>query len=200
MNVATLEDVAAGLRRRARLRDHEVALAPTIAARILGHDGLRFGAPDVTPHYDPTSHRIVVPERYPDLNFAIAHELAEMAFRSEGVAFADYPTKERAANYVAAALLAPPVRVRFEAMRALGDLRVLASIFHVDQSTIALRLAEVLGEKRAVVTRTNNVLSRGVPTEIDLVAFARDRRCRLPGLTKTVLTGRDRGRVAILAS
>ncbi len=197
-----LEAIAADIRRRARVRRNELPpLASTMALAALGSSGLVFGHPHVLPHYDPEGDCIVVPERYPDLNFAIAHELAEVAFhRWTPMTFPTHRDKERAANYVAAALLAPPRLVC--AHVPTRDIAALARMFKVSQSTMVLRIAEVLRCPRAIVTRKDNVHTRDIDADpVQLVGFARVSDSSYPGLIKTPLTGRhDTGRVAIIAS
>ncbi len=201
VNTEDLEFVADEIRRRARIRSNEVLRAATIAHRLLGLRGIRFGVSGVLPHYDPVRQHIVIPENYGDANFAIAHELAEIAFRVwTPRTFKTHREKECAADYVAAAVLAPPQLVRAEVRRRRGDIAQLASFFGVSQSTMVLRIAEVLKENRAIVTRKNHIHVRGELPPIDLVQFARTRDSEHPGLMKTELTGKqDVGRVALHA-
>lgn len=131
-----------------------------------------------------------------DPRFVAAHELGHFAFRQEGVTFATSAAEERAANLFAAVLLAPRALV-VRAYDHCGErLRPIAAGIGISQTSAALRLAEVLGDERAVVTRTQFVHLRGSTlTQERALAAARG---KVPGLVKTRLRGGlDEGRVAV---
>ncbi len=194
------EILAGELRGLARLGDDDLELAPQIAARILGSGGVVFGAIGTSARLE--GDQIVVPPDHPDLNFAVAHELAEWGLR-ELVRFkGSHIDKERAANSVGAALLAPR-NTMLRAHAHYGErLRSIANTFALSQTGVVLRLAEVCGDERAVVTASGNVLVRtqGVFPWADVPVVSVARGARWRGLAKTSLRGGiDEGRVALRA-
>ena len=125
---------------------------------------------------------------------AIGHELAEWHLRRE------YDGQiEARADRLGAALVAPRPAL-LAALRAVGeDDAALARAFVVTQPSAALRVAEVTGRPRAVVTR-HWVFVRGAPwawgqSAGDVRQLVRSRR---PGLTRTRLRDRPE-RVVLLA-
>lgn len=194
-----LERLAAEIRRLAGLDDDELLLAPDIAARILGADAVLFGLPGTASRLDGL--RIIVPPDHRDLNFAVAHELAEWGLRDLLRYDGPHAEKEQAANYVAAALLAPRPTVRRAYTHFGENLRTLAKAFGLSQTSAQLRLAEVEGDERAVVTKTGNVILRtqgAFPwADVPIVGVAQGKE-RWKGLAKAKLRGGiDEGRVAI---
>jgi len=201
-----LERLARDLRRIARLTDDEIALAPTIAERVLGVP-VRL-APTMATAACLAEHdgrwRIFLRAVGPDTNFDVAHELAHYALRE----LAGYrgPDEERFANHVAAAMLAPPKIVRHfrrEHGDGLAPIRPLARAVVISQTASQLRLGEVLEDERAVVTKTGNVIirSRGVfPwASVPIVDVARG-GARWKGVAKARLRGGiEEGRVALRA-
>jgi len=201
-----LEGLAGEVRCRAGLGEMEVALASTIATRILGADGVRVSDDLVGPAYlcrrVDGGYQIVVRATVPDIRFAITHELAHYAIRELARAKLESAEEERAANYLAAAILAPPAALRL-AHKAHGNtlraLRPLAEAFGLSQTSIHLRLAEVLGDDRALVTANqNHVLSRGSRWETISAVSVAQGRVQRPDVAKATLRGGiDEGRVAL---
>lgn len=201
-----LELLAKEVRRRAGLADDDLELATRIAGRVLGPNSIALD-----PELAGTAYlrrtidgwQIVVNPGARDIRFHVAHELGEWALRVLARFEGDDVTRERAANYIAGAILAPEASVR-RAHAAMGErIRSLASQFQISQTSIVLRLGEVIGDERAVVTRTGNVLLRtqgGFPwADVPIVEVARG-SARWRGLTKADLRGGiDEGRVALRA-
>lgn len=193
-----LERLAGEVRRLAGLSDDDLELAPDIAGRVLGPRGVVFGAPGTPARLD--GHVIIVPPDHPDLNFAVAHELGEWALREIAGYSGPHTERERAANFVGAAILAPRPTV-LRAYAYFGErVRTLSRAFALSQTSVVLRLAEVRKDERAVVTRNGHVLLRthgAFPwANVPIVDVARGAKWR--GLAKTRLRGGiDEGRVAI---
>lgn len=193
-----LERLAREVRSIAGLDNDELLLAPEIAARVLGTVGVVFGEAGTVARLD--GRRIIVPIDHGDLNFATAHELAEWALRDIALFRGTHVERERAANYVGAAILAPAEVVR-RAHDYFGErLRPLARTFALSQTSAVLRLAEVRRDERAVVTKNGNVLLRTQGTfpwaDVPVVEVARGGRWR--GLAKARLRGGiDEGRIAL---
>ncbi len=199
-----LELLAKEVRQRAGLKDDEFELATRIAARVLGPDAVALdpkmlGAAYLRRTLD--GFQIVVNPGARDVRFHVAHELGEWALKVLANFGGTHVERERAANYLAAAILAPESAVR-RAHAARGErIREIASQFGLSQTSVVLRLAEVRGDERAVVTRTGNVLIRtqgAFPwTEVPIVDVARgDARWR--GIVPAKLRGGiDEGRVAL---
>lgn len=199
-----LELLAREVRRRAGLKDDELELATRIAARVLGPDAIAFdGAMKGAAYLRRTldGYQIVVNPGARDVRFHVAHELGEWALRALARFDGSELQRERAANYLAAAILAPDSAVR-RAHAAHGErIRALASQFGLSQTSVVLRLAEVNGDERAVVTRTGNVLIRtqgAFPwARVPVVDVARG-DARWARLAKSRLRGGiDEGRVAL---
>lgn len=145
--------------------------------------------------------RIMAKRGAPDLRFAVAHELGHWVLRFLARVSLDHVEEERAANTFAAALLAPPSLVR-RAYEFFGeDLRVASERMHMSQTSMALRLGEVRGDPRAVVTRTGHVFTRNGGTALTRERAAEAARGKAPrGLAKARLRGGiDEGRVALRA-
>lgn len=199
-----LELLAKEIRRRAGLAADELELATKIAARVLGPDAIALdpkmrGAAYLRRTID--GWQIVVNPGARDVRFHVAHELGEWALRSLANFSGSEVERERAANYLAAAILAPEDAIR-RAHATVGErIRVIASQFGLSQTSTVLRLAEVRGDERAVVTRTGNVLIRTQGSfawaDVPIIEVAHgDARWR--GLTKAKLVGGiDEGRVAL---
>jgi len=193
-----LERLAAEVRRLAGVCDDELPLAIDLAERVLGHGAVAYGSARLPARLD--GRQIVVPQGHPDLNFAVAHELAHWALRELAAFRGDHAAGERAANALGAALVAPPHVVR-RAHEHYGErLRTIARLFGLSQTAVVLRIAEVLEQERAVVTRTGNVLLRARQLDPAVVAHAAHARGRVVGLAKARLRGGiDEGRVAVRA-
>jgi hypothetical protein len=197
-----LELLAKEVRRRAGLGDDDLELATRIAARVLGPDAIALdpdllGAAYLRRTID--GWQIVVNPGARDVRFHVAHELGEWALRSLAQFSGSDVERERAANYIAAAILAPEAAVR-RAHAAVGErLQVLASQFGLSQTSVVLRLAEVRGDERAIVTASGNVLIRAQGAfpwaTVPIVDLAR--HGTWAGLAKAELRGGiDEGRVA----
>lgn len=198
-----LELLAQEIRRRAGLHDDELAVATRIAARLLGPEGITANPNLTGPAYlrrTDEGWQIVVNPGARDVRFHVAHEIGEWALKTIARFDGGEADRERAANYIAAALLAPEAAVR-RVHAAVGErVKTIASRFQMSQTAIVLRLAEVQGDERAVVTRNGNVLVRtqgAFPwADVPLIDVARGARWR--GLAKTQLRGGlDEGRVAL---
>lgn len=198
-----LELLAKEVRRRAGLSDEDMELATKIAARVLGPDSISLdpelrGSAYLRRTLD--GYQIVVNPRGRDVRFHVAHELGEWALKSLARFEGSEAERERAANYLAAAILAPEAAIR-RAHAAVGErLGVLASRFGLSQTSVVLRLAEVHGDERAIVTKTGNVMIRtqgAFPwATVPVIDVARG--TRWVGLAKAELRGGiDEGRVAL---
>lgn len=197
-----LELLAAEVRRRAGLNEDDNELATTIATRLLGPNGITIDPELRGPAYlrrrSDGGYQIVVRPNLPDVRFAIVHEIGHYAVRELSTLRLDPTSEERAANYLAAAILAPPTMIR-RAHAFYGErLRLIARAFGLSQTSTVLRLAEVLSDERAVVTRSNNVIVRGASwARVPVIAIARG-KLRWKGLSKAPLRGGiDEGRVAL---
>ena len=145
--------------------------------------------------------RIMAKRGAADLRFAVAHELGHWALRYLVRIALDHVTEERAANTFAAALLAPAVLVH-RAYAFFGEnIGVAADRLHLSQTSLALRLGEVRGDPRAVVTRSGHVFTRNANATLTRERAVDAVRGRAPrGLAKARLRGGiDEGRVALRA-
>jgi hypothetical protein len=198
-----LEALALETRTRARVDDEDVVRPGVMAVRLLGRDGLhRMPRLSATGMLIPVEgrYRIFVRRNVPDEAFVIAHELGHWSLRNIGYSG---PDEERFADYVGAAIMAPPKVVRWAYRRFGESLGEIARVFHATQSMIVLRLAEVLGDERALVSpRDVRVRSAGRfhwPSASELRAW-RDGRTP-PGVQRAALRGAyDAGRVAFRAA
>lgn len=198
-----LEYLAAAVRRLAGLTDKDVQpLATKIAVRLLGEDGIVLDRELRGPAYlrmrEDGGYQIVVRAGLPDVRFAIAHELGHYAIREIAQAELDGVAEEHAANFLAAAILAPPHMIRRVHSFYGERLRTIACTFGLSQTSTVLRIAEVIGDERAVVTRTGNVLARGDTwATVPVLDYARG-RTKWCGLAKAKLRGGiDDGRIAV---
>lgn len=192
MDPIDLEGIAAAILREAGQDDDDAPDVGALVARLLGPDALslvRGGlARDAALEPSGDGWGIIARSALPDhrLRFVVCHELAEWwlstreRYQGEDI--------EHAANYIAAALLAPPAAFR-AALRYHGrDFRALAAAFVASETTIALRDAELHSIARVVVAP--NLRVRGPeaflwPPERTLRAWAREGG---PGLARTRLT------------
>lgn len=194
--------MAAELRRLAELAVDDNELASTIAVRVLGPDGLTLDPELQGPAYlrrrTDGGYQIVVRAGLPDVRFAIAHELGHFAIREIARAAIDPVAEERAANYLGAAILAPPDMIARAHAHYGERLRSIARTFGLSQTSAQLRLAEVIGDERAVVTKTGYVLARGATwASVPVVDYARG-ATNWRGLAKAPLRGGiDEGRIAV---
>jgi hypothetical protein len=167
-----------------------------LAEAILGPGSVTYGHAALPARL--IGHAIVIPKGHLDLNFAVAHECAEWALRELVVWTGGHAAKERAANSIAAAMLAPPIVVTKAYARHGEDVRALAKVFGLSQTSTILRLAEVEGRGRAVVTLSGHVLSRRIRQPTASLVLAARARTATPGLARTRLRGGiDDGRVAL---
>lgn len=204
MSNRELEELALAVRKLAGLSEDELEFAPIMAGRILGNDSIAL-IPSLHGHgyLQDTGNgfRILVHPDRPDINFTIAHELGHWALRTIGQFRGEVVEEERAANYVGAAMLAPATTV-MKAHAQWGErIRTMSKAFAISQTAMVLRLAEVRDDQRAVVTRTGNVLARGIAwTRVPVVEIARG-RAQWKGLAKAeqLRGGIDEGRIALRA-
>jgi hypothetical protein len=202
MDDGAIEDLARSVRIGVGLADEDVIVSMVeVVERCLGRGALSTGAPGrgaslVRTHDE---YRIVVRDGTPDVRFALAHELGHWALRVRARAtFADLATEERAANTFAAVLLAPRALVA-RAYEFFGErVDVIASKLSISQTSTALRLGEVRGDERAVVTRTRFVHVRNASPRLTPARALEATERRVPGVVKTRLRGGiDEGRVAL---
>lgn len=203
-----LDLFAERVRRAAGLRDDEIVDAGEIAVRLIGSqsivvvDQLACGA---RLRWTERGYVIELRDGLPDINFACAHEVAHWALRT--LENYDGPDEERLANYVGAALLMPRALVREGARfygRKLEPVEPLADAARVSETAATLRLGEVLGDERVVVTKSGNVLRSGADAfaEPDLLVVRRARRkAETPGIARAALRdiGIDEKRIALRA-
>lgn len=201
-----LEFLAQEVRRIAGLGDDENALATTIATRVLGTDGVALDPQLQGPAYlrrrVDGGYQIVVRPTTPDMRFALMHEMGHYAIREIAHVTLGAVDEERAANYLAAAILAPADTLRRAYVfygEGLRRLRPLAKAFGMSQTSMHLRLAEVLGDGRAIVTaNNNNILSRGATWITIPVLKLASGETRRPDVQKATLHGGiDEGRIAL---
>jgi hypothetical protein len=206
--VRQLDLFAERVRRAAGVHDDEIVDAGELAIRLLGPssivivDRLACGA---RLRWTEKGYRIELRDGLPDINFACAHEVAHWALRT----LENYqgPNEERFANYVGAALLMPRALVREGARfygRKLEPVEPLADAARVSETAATLRLGEVLGDERVVVTKTGNVLrsSADAFAEPDVLVVRRARRkAETPGVARASLrdVGIDEKRIALRA-
>lgn len=200
-----LELFAERVRRLAGVNSEEIVDAAQLANRLIGPgsvvivDRLACGA---RLRWVENGYRIELQEGLSDINFACAHELAHWALRE--LEHYEGPDEERFANYVGAALVAPRALVRAAATfygAKLESVEPMSGALMISQTAATLRLGEVLGDDRVVVTKSGNVLrsSEEAFPEPDrrIVAFARSKRAR-PGVVKVALRGGiDTHRIAL---
>lgn len=196
MEQGDVEQLAESFRRMAGVGVDEVRPVTRMVIAVLGPDALAIDEPGAPARLE--GRRVWVAANDPDPYFSIAHEVGEWLLRDVvGYAGRGEP-KERLANRIAGAILAP----RHLLLRVHGRLgerpRAIGRVFVLSQTAVVLRLAEVLGDRRAVVTRSGHVLARGEGWErVPAVDVARG-RVSLPGLAKARLRGGiDDGRVAL---
>jgi hypothetical protein len=200
------EGLAQEVRRRAGVDDGRLELVSKMATALLGRGAVRLVPGMRGAAYLKRSQKggwyIVVNPDMPDVRFNLAHELAEWALVCVANFRGTELERERAANYVAAAILAPARAVLHTYVEVGERYKKIADRFGLSQTSAVLRLAEVRGDDRAIVTRSGNVLVRtqgAFPwAEVPVVEVARGRPWT--GLSSTRLRGGiDEGRVALRA-
>lgn len=207
MTDGDLEQLAGWIRRLAAVGDEEIEIAPVMAGRILGDRGIVVDREQRGLGYlernDRGEYTIRV-RPHLDLNFTIAHELGHWALREIARWHGSRPEEERAANRLAAAIIASPCALS-RVHRDHGErYDQIADAFSLSQTAIVLRLAEVLGDERAVVTRRGHVLLRSGGAypwaDVPVVDVARG-AAKWRGLARARLRGGiDHGRVALRAT
>jgi hypothetical protein len=201
---ALLEDLALEVRRRAGIEDDDLERAPRMALRLLGPGSLAVAkgmrCPGRLTRFGDAYVIVVRPDAW-DLNFTIAHEIAHWALLEIAKVRLPRDREERAANYLGAAILAP----RLTVLRAHGiwaeQIPKMAREFGLSKTGMVLRLGEVRGDERAIVTRTGNVLLRSQGSfpwgDVPIIEIARDRAAE-HRLAKTSFRGGiDEGRVSL---
>ncbi len=202
MKQRDVESLAADARRVAGVGLDEIVRAPVLLAALLGPRAVAL-APTLRTSACLTvvdgRYRILLRELSADSNFDLMHEGAHAILRG----FVKYvgPNEERVANALAAALLASPLAVTRWRHRIGERLGLLASAFGLSQTAMFLRIGEVRGDERAVVTRSGNVLVRSqgaFPWATTPVADLARATKRWIGVRKTRLCGGiDEGRVTL---
>jgi hypothetical protein len=205
LNQLEVERLAADARRVAGVGPCEIVRAPVLIAALLGARAVA-----VAPTLRTSACLTVVDGRYlillrkisDESNFDMMHEGAHAILR--GVVGYRGPHEERTANALAAAMLASPDAVRRWRGAAEGErLGPLARAFGLSQTGMFLRLGEVRGDERAVVTRSGNVLIRSqgaFPWATAPIADLAQAKARWPSVRKARLRGGiDEGRVTLRA-
>jgi hypothetical protein len=142
------EREAARLRRSIKLGPRDVASAIEVATLYLGDGSVIAVAPEEVwgdGEATPDGTVLVRCDLTPIVrDFTILHEVAEIWIARRGFRFEHFLPKERAADAIAACLLAPAEIFR-EAVADLGPLAVaeLAAEFATSQTAAALRVGEV---------------------------------------------------------
>lgn len=200
-----IEAVALEMRRGAGFGDEERIYVSDVIAHWMGNDAIevvdsmvgRAALVKVAGRY-----RVMIKSNTFDARFTFAHEFGHWALEVHaGMRFESTVERERAANLFAAVLLAPRALVR-RAYSFFGEKHeTIAEKLHMSQTATVLRLGEVLGDPRAVVTRSGRTFVRNQSHLLDPVRALRAARGSTPrGLSKTRLRGGiDEGRVALRA-
>lgn len=201
-----LELFANELRQRAGLEEDELVDAVELAVRLLGGDCL--WVMDRSPHgarlqHGADGYRIEIRDNLPDINFACAREVARWGLREFWRCKVE--TEHELAPQLGAALLMPLDVVLGVVERygtGLRPVRPLAIMSQVSKTSAQLRIAEVVGDERGVVTRTGHVLVRNASV-IDwndpAVQATRHDGVEHMNLVKAPLRGGiDEGRVALV--
>lgn len=193
------EQLALDIRERAGVPVGEVWLSVEIMRAIYGRNSVGTIRRMQTPAcliWTEKGPRIIFREDAQDTNFLGSHELGHVALRLAGW-IGTREEEERAANAIGAAIIAPPQAVE-RAHAFYGEkLRPLAACFSVSQTSMNLRLGEVLRDDRAVVTKTTRVMKRGWQTLDDQLLIQWKEEPPPPGVAKVSLVGKlDQGRVA----
>lgn len=154
------EGTARYLYERAGFEYKNEVLPSLIAERLYGSGCVRVVAhsarlAEVTTHGGRV--RIAVAARAREPEWLIGHELAHLA---EGTRHARGGETEARCDLVGACLLMPPWSFRQALSRFGEDYVALAENFGTSETAVALRVGEVLGEGRVVVT-PHTVLARG---------------------------------------
>jgi hypothetical protein len=202
MDAVHLEELAKETRRQAGYDDDEIVTVTDVVTHCLGPDGVR-----VYDHMIGRAALVRVNDRFHialrrgarDVRFAMAHELGHYVLRERARArFESVEREERAANTFAAALLAPTPLVT-KAYSFFGEAHeTIAKKLHLSQTATVLRLGEVRGDPRAVVTRSGHVFVRNQSAALDVEKARRAARRAPPGIARARLRGGiDEGRIAL---
>lgn len=198
--------MATAVRRRAGLADDDFADAVSITACILGPTSIVYDPSLAEATYlrrrKDGSFEIALRPGAPDLRFRLLHEVGHVVLGEAGIRL-PFDQEESAANYIAAAVMAP-VPLLKRAHSYYGEkLRPIAKTFGMSETATQLRLAEVLGDERGVVTKRGHVFVRSQGAfpwaEVALVAVARGQVIDNRLETAPMRGGIDRGRVALRA-
>jgi hypothetical protein len=194
--------VAREARKEARLAPDAIESSVSIARRLMGPRAVTE-----VPRFSSTGFltaikgepRIFVRQGVTDKNFVIAHEVAHWLMRRLGVD--PWPGEEVFADRIGAALVASGPAL-LSARSAMGEkLGALSRTFDSTKSLVWLRLGEVLGDERALVSGESvRVRSQGAFPwyEPAIRLWARGRTP--PGVRRAILrTGYDAGRVTLRA-
>lgn len=196
----SIEGIAMDVRRGAGFDDDRVVHVNTVVRHWMGvgvemiePGGLYLGSLEVI----DGRVTIVVVDTAIDARFVAAHELGHWMFRHRlGMTFASEAAEEVAANVFAAALLAPAPLVSRVYAHFGEDVPEIADGLRISQTSAVLRLGEVRGEDRGVVTPGGRALLRGATLTRERALDAA--RGNAPGLVTARLRGGiDEGRVAI---
>lgn len=150
-------------------------------------------------------YEIVVKPGKPDFRHRVAHEIGHYALREIAQVRMTPAEEEIAANYVAGAILAPRAMIQkaFDFYGPeLDKLDRVADAFGISQTSAQIRIADVVGEERAIVTAKHaNVIVRNARTIdwTDPEIRSSPLRARAPGLAKPIVLrgGIDEGRIAL---
>src|SRR5690606_20448216 len=149
---------AAAILRAAGYDEDDVPGSIAIARALLGPDCIaRGGAASIVSLSGRT--RIRIPRRHSpaEINFLVAHEVAEWWLRREGY---DGEDVEDVANAIAASLVAPRRAFAAAVLEHGHDYPTLAELFCATESLVVLRIGEVTGEP-IVLVAPHRVRARG---------------------------------------
>lgn len=197
LDAQALESLAVAVRRIARLEPDEIVPSASIVDRVLGHGGLQIVRSLSTPAVlarVADQWRIYLSGRAIDTNFVVAHELGHWILDREGVPRGR--ETEVQASYIGAAIIASPQAMRRAYFYYGERYAQLAKAFGATQSLVALRIAEVLGADRALVSTVVRVKGAFAWPDAEVV---REWATAPPaGVARVPLRGAyDRGRVVL---
>ena len=196
-----LESVAKQVRRAVGMRADDFADAVRITTSFLGEDAIVYDDELEGPAYlrrrvDGT-YEVALKPGVPDVRFRLLHEVAHVAVRRFLTTKLPIDVEERAANYVAAAIIAPAALMR-RALAHFGSefaaIRPIAKAFGMSPTSAELRIGEVVGGERGVATKSGRliVLSFG-PTQFSFPWREASAEGRDPLVTSILAKARDRG-------
>ena len=189
-----LELLATGYRSVHGFTTEDVVTSVDLIVRALGEEALVpiCGVEQTTCIEDIEGEpRILFRPDTPDLNHRLAHELGHVVLYEAGASGCE--DEERAANYLAVALLVPP-SLMLRAHAAFGeDYDRISAAFSVSKTSAVIRIGEVrTNDDRAVIT------SRRRNTIVSGPSIRRHIEIGHPGLVKVRLHGGiDEGRTAV---